>query len=77
MCDWEDEIPALRIEFTLALRHNENSWKLRLEFQEKKWKINSYCPEAKAGYFFQGKKNALNNKKTETRNIGTDYIFEG
>lgn len=36
MRDWEDEIPALRIEFTLALRHNENSWKLRLEFQEKK-----------------------------------------
>ena len=34
--DWEDEIPALPTEFTLALRHSENSWELRLEFQEKK-----------------------------------------
>lgn len=64
------------IESTLALTYHENSWELRLEFQEKKWKVNSYCPEAKAGYF-SGKNSVLNNKNTETRNIGTDYIFEG
>ena len=26
---------------------------------------------------FSREKNALKNKKTETKNIGTDYIFEG
>lgn len=75
--DWEDEVPALLDWVYLGF---EISWKflgIKVRISgKKKWKVNSYCPEAKAGYF-SGKNSVLNNKNTETRNIGTDYIFEG
>lgn len=54
---------------------------IRLEFQKEKNKIKtvkvtSYYPEARAGYFLGGRgKGVLENKKTQTRNIGKDYMI--